>query len=32
VREIVEEGCGKARAVALETMREVRSEMGLNYS
>jgi tryptophanyl-tRNA synthetase len=32
VRDIVEDGCGKARKLALETMQEVRSEMGLNYS
>jgi tryptophanyl-tRNA synthetase len=32
VRDIVEEGSDKARKLAQETMREVRSEMGLDYS
>ena len=32
VREIVQEGCGKARALAQETMQDVRSAMGLSYS
>lgn len=32
VRDIVDEGCGKARKLAVETMSEVRSEMGLHYS
>lgn len=31
VRGIVEEGCDAARAVARETLQEVRSVMGLNY-
>jgi tryptophanyl-tRNA synthetase len=31
VRAIVEDGRGKARALAQETMREVRDAMGLNY-
>ena len=32
VRSIIADGCEKARAVAAETMREVREAMGLNYS
>ncbi len=32
VKNIVAEGCEKARKVARETMREVRDAMGLNYS
>jgi len=32
VKNIVSEGCEKARKVARETMREVRDAMGLNYS
>lgn len=32
VRDIVAEGCDKARKLAQETMREVRSEMGLDFS
>ena len=31
VREIVADGCGKARKLAQETMVEVRDAMGLNY-
>ncbi len=31
VRAIVAEGCDKARALAQETMRDVRQAMGLNY-
>jgi tryptophanyl-tRNA synthetase len=31
VREIVDAGTEKARSTARETMREVRSAMGLNY-
>jgi tryptophanyl-tRNA synthetase len=32
VRNIVADGCEKARALAAETMRDVREAMGLNYS
>jgi tryptophanyl-tRNA synthetase len=32
VRNIVADGCEKARKLAGETMREVREVMGLNYS
>jgi tryptophanyl-tRNA synthetase len=32
VRNIVAEGCEKARKLARETMRDVRDAMGLNYS
>ena len=32
VRNIVADGCEKARKLATETMREVRDAMGLNYS
>jgi tryptophanyl-tRNA synthetase len=32
VRNIVADGCEKARKLAIETMREVRDVMGLNYS
>ncbi len=32
VRNIVADGCEKARKLAVETMREVRDVMGLNYS
>jgi tryptophanyl-tRNA synthetase len=32
VRDIVNEGCDKARKLAQETMSEVRREMGLSYS
>jgi tryptophanyl-tRNA synthetase len=32
VRNIVADGCEKARKLAVETMREVREVMGLNYS
>jgi tryptophanyl-tRNA synthetase len=32
VKNIVAEGCEKARKLARETMREVRDAMGLNYS
>ena len=32
VRSIIADGCEKARALAGETMREVREAMGLNYS
>ena len=32
VRSIIADGCEKARALAAETMREVREAMGLNYS
>ena len=32
VRNIIADGCEKARALAGETMREVREAMGLNYS
>jgi tryptophanyl-tRNA synthetase len=32
VRAIVADGCDKARKLAQETMRDVRSEMGLSYS
>ncbi len=31
VRDIVADGCGKARALAEETMRDVREAMGLGY-
>jgi tryptophanyl-tRNA synthetase len=31
VREIVADGCGKARVLAQETMRDVRDVMGLSY-
>jgi len=32
VKNIIADGCEKARALAGETMREVREAMGLNYS
>jgi len=32
LRSIVADGCDRARAVALETMRDVREAMGLAYS
>jgi tryptophanyl-tRNA synthetase len=32
VRNILADGCDKARAIARETMREVREVMGLGYS
>ena len=32
VKNIIADGCEKARALAVETMREVREAMGLNYS
>ena len=32
VRNIIADGCDKARVLARETMREVRDAMGLNYS
>ena len=32
VRNIIADGCDKARALAAETMREVREAMGLNYT
>jgi tryptophanyl-tRNA synthetase len=32
VRSIVADGCDRARAVAQETMREVREAMGLGYA
>jgi tryptophanyl-tRNA synthetase len=32
VKSIIADGCEKARALAGETMREVRDAMGLNYS
>ncbi|MBI5909445.1 MAG: tryptophan--tRNA ligase [Betaproteobacteria bacterium] len=32
VKNIIADGCEKARALAAETMREVREAMGLNYS
>ncbi len=32
VRSIIADGCEKARALAVETMRDVREAMGLNYS
>ena len=32
VKNIVADGCDKARALAQETMREVREAMGLGYS
>ncbi len=32
VKSIIADGCEKARALAAETMREVREAMGLNYS
>jgi tryptophanyl-tRNA synthetase len=32
VRNIVADGCEKARRLAHETMREVREAMGLSYS
>ncbi len=32
VRNIIADGCDKARALARETMREVRDAMGLNYA
>ena len=31
VRNIIEEGCDRARKLATETMRDVREAMGLNY-
>jgi tryptophanyl-tRNA synthetase len=31
LRDIIEDGCVKARKVAQETMRDVREVMGLNY-
>jgi len=32
VRNIIADGCDRARKLALETMRDVRNAMGLNYS
>ena len=32
VRAIVDAGCDRARAIARETMREVRDAMGLGYA
>jgi tryptophanyl-tRNA synthetase len=32
VKSIIADGCDKARKLALETMRDVREAMGLNYS
>jgi tryptophanyl-tRNA synthetase len=32
VKNLVAEGCERARKLARETMREVREAMGLNYS
>jgi tryptophanyl-tRNA synthetase len=32
VRNIIEDGCGNARKMAIETMRDVREAMGLDYS
>jgi len=32
VKSIIADGCEKARALAVETMRDVREAMGLNYS
>jgi tryptophanyl-tRNA synthetase len=32
LRSIVADGCDRARAVAQETMRDVRDAMGLNYT
>ena len=32
VKNIIADGCEKARGFASETMREVREAMGLNYS
>jgi tryptophanyl-tRNA synthetase len=32
VRNIVSDGCERARKLAHETMRDVRQSMGLNYS
>jgi tryptophanyl-tRNA synthetase len=32
VRNIIAGGCGKARELARETMRDVREEMGLSYN
>ncbi|MFT4172252.1 MAG: tryptophan--tRNA ligase [Rhodocyclaceae bacterium] len=31
VRDVIDEGCSRARALAQETMRDVREAMGLNY-
>ncbi len=31
LRQIVDDGCARARTVAQETMRDVRDAMGLNY-
>jgi tryptophanyl-tRNA synthetase len=31
VRNIISDGCEKARELASETMRDVREAMGLNY-
>jgi tryptophanyl-tRNA synthetase len=31
VRNIIEDGCDKARKLAAETMRDVRDSMGLSY-
>jgi hypothetical protein len=32
VRNIISDGCEKARKLAAETMRDVRESMGLSYS
>jgi tryptophanyl-tRNA synthetase len=32
VRNIIEDGCDRARKMAVETMRDVRDAMGLSYS
>jgi tryptophanyl-tRNA synthetase len=32
VRNIIEDGCERARKMASETMRDVRDAMGLGYS
>ena len=32
VRTIIADGCDRAHKLATETMREVRSSMGLNYT
>ena len=32
VRKIIDEGCDRARAMANETMKDVRKHMGLDYS
>jgi tryptophanyl-tRNA synthetase len=32
VRNIIEDGCDNARKMAIETMRDVREALGLDYS